>query len=82
MSTAAKSTVPIPAKPSARDAGRAEAALATVGVRQLIDFDEPQRFVALDDELGDALAAANLEGLGRVGVDEQHLQLAPIATVD
>lgn len=36
----------------------------------------------LDDELGDAIAALDLERLGRVGVEENDLELAPVAGVD
>ena len=39
-------------------------------------------FDPLDDELGDAVAPVHLVGLGRVGVDEQHLQLVAVAGVD
>ena len=37
---------------------------------------------ALHDQLSDALAPLDMEVLGRVGVDEQHLEFTAVAAVD
>ncbi len=61
---------------------RPEAALAALRVRQLVDLDEAARLDPLDHQLGDPLTAHDLERHGRVGVDQQHLEFAPVAGVD
>src|SRR4051812_9666591 len=63
-------------------AGVAEPALAPLGDGQLVDLDQAGVLDGLEHELRDALAPHDLEVLGRVGVDQQHLELAPIAGVD
>lgn len=50
--------------------------------RKLIDHDQVGLLDSLDHELGNPVATPNLEGLARVGVDQQHLQLTPIPRVD
>src|SRR3954454_16696374 len=60
----------------------AEPALAAFGVRQLVDLDQVGVLDGLDHELRDALALRDLEGFARVGVDQEHLELAPVSRVD
>jgi hypothetical protein len=67
---------------SAASASRAaEAALAARGVGQPLLLDQARVRHRQDDQLGDALAALDADGLGTV-VDEQHLELAAVARVD
>lgn len=62
-----------------------EAAQAAVRVTQVIEvLDHLEHGVVdpLDHQLSDPLPTRHLERLGGVGVDEQHLQLPPVAAVD
>src|SRR2546423_305754 len=63
------------------DTRRAEAAGAARGRRDHYDLDEPSLLDALHDELGEALAARDHEGLPPQ-VGEQHLHLAAVVAVD
>ena len=62
-------------------AGVAEAAAAIVAVER-IHLEPLDLFHSLQHELGDAVAAMYVEGLVRVGVQQHHLDLAPIGGID
>jgi len=55
---------------------------AAFGIGQHIDLDELGSRHALDDELGDAIAPVQCQRRGRVVVDDDHLDLAPVAGVN
>src|SRR5690606_13950560 len=63
-------------------AARAEAARASVRAGQGLGPHEARARDLLDDELGDAVAATDLEGLPRVGVEQGHGDLSAVARVD
>jgi capsular polysaccharide biosynthesis protein len=60
----------------------AETAFAAVRLVELVDHVEHDVLDALDHELSDALTAADFGVDRRVGVDQEHLELAAIAAVD
>ena len=62
--------------------GRTVAADPSHTVRQDLHLDEPGPLDPLEDQLGDPVAAAQLDRLGEVVVDQQHLHLAAVAGVD
>ena len=62
-------------------AGGAEAAGAARGVAKLRDLDDGDMLHAGNNQLSDAVAAANGEGLGAV-IDEKHHDLAAIIGID
>src|SRR5579859_4497446 len=62
--------------------GGTEPAFAALMIVEGIDADELGLRDRLHDELGDPVTAANREGIGRIGVDQQHPQFAAVAAVD
>jgi hypothetical protein len=54
-------------------------AAASVLAIELVDNEDAALFHPLDHELSDAISAVDLVRLGRVGVDQRHLEFAPIA---
>ena len=62
--------------------GRTVAPLATHRGGEDVDLDEPGALEPLDHQLGDPVAAAQLDRLDRVVVDQHHLDLAAVARVD
>src|SRR3954471_7279817 len=63
-------------------ARRSPAAGPAVGVVEIGDFVPLDHLEALDHELGDAIAAADLECFGRVEVREEHAQLVAVSGID
>ena len=61
---------------------RTVAPVASDRVGEFLDLDEPGPLEPLDDQLGDPVAAAQLDRLARVVVDQHHLDLAAVAGVD
>lgn len=59
-----------------------EPAVTAVGLVEFIDLDKLDVFDRLDDQLRDSLTSDDLEILTGIGIDEQHLQLTPVARVD
>jgi hypothetical protein len=68
--------------PPSLPAGGPEAVLPAGGVVEVADLLDTDGFDALDDELGDAVAARKMDGLGGVEVDEDDLDLSAVAGVD
>src|SRR5579884_1073771 len=62
--------------------GVAEAPGAPMAVGQLLHRHEAHLLDGLDHQLGDPVAPVHLVGLDRVGVDQQNLELAPVAGID
>ena len=60
----------------------AEATSAALGLLEFLHLDESRVLHGLDDELGDPFTPDDLEILGRVGVDQQHLEFAPVTRID
>jgi hypothetical protein len=58
------------------------AAGATLGLGQQLHQFEAGLLHTLDDQLSDPIAAPQLDGLGPIVIDDDHLQLAPVARVD
>ena len=58
-----------------------EAAAAVVAV-EFVDLPPLDLLNPLDDQLGDPVASIELEWLGRVGVDQHHLDLASVGAVN
>src|SRR4051812_34019266 len=58
------------------------AGAGTHRLRQFVDLDELRVLDALEHELGDAVAAAQNDRLGRIVGDDDHLDLAAIPGVD
>lgn len=63
-------------------AGVPEPSVAPLSGVVLIDLDELHMLDCLDHQLSDPLSPSDLEVLGRIGVDEQHLQFASVTGVD
>lgn len=60
----------------------AEAAETSLGFVEHVDFLPFRLFDALNDQLGDPVAALDLVGLSGIGIEQQHSQFIPITTVD
>src|SRR3989475_1888765 len=69
-------------RPLRSGAGRAEAAGAALARGELVRLDRLGALNALEDELGDALAAPERHRRLGVVVDEQHFQLTAVARID
>ena len=61
---------------------RAEATIAAARVAERVDRDRFGQGDGRHDELRDPLAGLDPEGLGRVGVEQQHPHFPPVAGVD
>src|SRR5699024_1150182 len=55
---------------------------STVGLIQLVDFNELNDGNLLNDELGDAFAALDMNRLMRIEIDSDYLELATIMRID
>ena len=59
-----------------------ESAFATLGLVELVDLDPVDGLEPLHHQLGYAFTRAHRIGVGRVGVDHDDFDLAPVAAVD
>src|SRR5690606_4192753 len=62
----------------AEASGRTVTPGPTAALRKCLDLGELGALEALDHQLGDPVAAAQLDRLARVVVDQQHLDLAAV----